>query len=211
MGRAKDLMMREEEQGWRAGGAVTGTAQFSVSDTGSLNGAWLPRHSRRRIFFLRPSAPRTPRRRQRLSCYAVWWPVFRCPSVAGFGCPPRRTLRALDAYDGAMKRRCLGCASTVKKIRVQKVTVAPAGPMRASSRWEPRGELFPSRSRCAAPAASLRCLNSSVSSPTPNATTSNLPCAAGRGCELGVGSSRSCSHVAISWRRNSRAARRRPS
>ena len=30
-----------------------------------------------------------PRRRQRLGCYGGWWPVFRCPSVAGFGCPPR--------------------------------------------------------------------------------------------------------------------------
>jgi hypothetical protein len=29
-----------------------------------------------------------PRRCQRLGCY-VWWPVFRCPSMAGFGCPPR--------------------------------------------------------------------------------------------------------------------------
>ena len=28
------------------------------------------------------------RRRQRLGCYARW-PVFRCPSMAGFGCPPR--------------------------------------------------------------------------------------------------------------------------
>lgn len=29
------------------------------------------------------------RRRQRLGCY-VWWPVFTCPPVAGFGCPPRQ-------------------------------------------------------------------------------------------------------------------------
>ena len=24
-----------------------------------------------------------------VSCRYVWWPVFRCPSMAGFGCPPR--------------------------------------------------------------------------------------------------------------------------
>jgi hypothetical protein len=29
-----------------------------------------------------------PGRRQRLGCY-VWWPVFRCPLVAGFECSPR--------------------------------------------------------------------------------------------------------------------------
>jgi len=32
----------------------------------------------------------------------VWWPVFRCPSVAGFGCPPRRAFYGecrLDNFD----------------------------------------------------------------------------------------------------------------
>lgn len=29
------------------------------------------------------------RRRRQTSCAAYDWPVFRCPSLAGFGCPPR--------------------------------------------------------------------------------------------------------------------------
>jgi hypothetical protein len=27
--------------------------------------------------------------RVNVSAAYPWWPVFRCPSVAGFGCPPR--------------------------------------------------------------------------------------------------------------------------
>jgi hypothetical protein len=31
-----------------------------------------------------------PHRLVNVSVRYSWWPVFRCPSVAGFGCPPRK-------------------------------------------------------------------------------------------------------------------------
>ena len=46
-----------------------------------------------------------PRRRQRLGRYA-WWPVFRCPSMAGFGCPPRPLRRGAVAFEGAQSGVC---------------------------------------------------------------------------------------------------------
>jgi hypothetical protein len=33
--------------------------------------------------------PQPPRRRQRLGARLPHWPVFSCPRLAGFGCPPR--------------------------------------------------------------------------------------------------------------------------
>ena len=38
--------------------------------------------------------PQSPRRRQRLGAPLPHWPVFRCPRLAGFGCPPRPPNRA---------------------------------------------------------------------------------------------------------------------
>ena len=43
---------------------------------------------------------RPHRLRQRLGRYP-WWPVFRCPSVAGFGCPPRDELARELGHPGA--------------------------------------------------------------------------------------------------------------
>ena len=46
-----------------------------------------------------------PRRRQRLG-RQPWWPVFRCPLMAGFGCPPRP--RSRINRRGTASARCTG-------------------------------------------------------------------------------------------------------
>src|SRR5207245_75662 len=43
--------------------------------------------------------PCAPPPRQRLGTALLHWPVFRCPRLAGFGCPPRRTRRDFSAVD----------------------------------------------------------------------------------------------------------------
>lgn len=48
-----------------------------------------------------------PRRRQRLG-RQPWWPVFSCPSMAGFGCPPRRLVPVdpgCEGQDRSLARR----------------------------------------------------------------------------------------------------------
>ena len=80
-------------------GSIAGTGRVAVDRGAPLDAPQRPPQSPQRhdllLFVITQDVAHdsvgtaAPRRRQRLGRY-VWWPVFRCPSMAGFGCPPRR-------------------------------------------------------------------------------------------------------------------------
>ncbi len=52
--------------------------------------------------------PQPPRRRQRLGARLPHWPVFRCPRLAGFGCPPRLEVGLITSGDLSAGRHVPG-------------------------------------------------------------------------------------------------------